>query len=731
MSPKSKNPVSALFSALAGAFRRSAPDHWFLTGAEAPYRGEKTAISDAWSQSSWIFAALRLISQPVAAAPLRFADAATGAAIDAPELGRFWSEAAIGGHEPLSLARLVEDTIALRGVAGGAFWILDDSWLLRTPSVRAPLLLASPAQMTPLWDGSDLAGWAWRGGRGRALSLCREQVIHLRLPNPGDPDSLDGVAPWMTARHSAEAARAASKFARRVMDQNGDRGAFLIAKHALTEAQKEMLRAEMAEKRRAADRGEYRDSVIGGDIEVVPNPVSAVSAQFAGQVAMTRDEIFTAYGVPPSMATVAASYSVGAASDWYRLITGPCSAEARAIGDAVARVSDYVLGWRDLAAEIAGRPSRGRAERRCAAAFDFSSHPVMAQVRTERVEQLDRLFRIGVPVATANEFLGLGLPAYDGWEQRWLPASFVPADPSPSGPHEEEAGASKGADLAAAVRQWSARSRATAEARQEARRAEQWRRVDATRQRDRERVRKIVTRHVMAARAETLANLKAEFPAAKNWRSEYQVRSGALDIVFDVSRWVGGLWTDLERALGGIFRAAAAQAAEEAAEIRPADAGDYDPMTEADPRVVEALRRRRNLIKGAGDDIHAEIVASLEEGIEAGETLEQLSARVRAAFAGVSRVRAETIARTETGAAYETARYWTFRDAGITQKGWLSGGDDGTTRATHMAADGQARGIDEFFEVGEARLLHPHDQIHGAGHPGELINCRCVLTALG
>lgn len=735
-----KNPAKWLVSTLA----RSVPSNWFLSGSEAPYKGEQTRISDPWAQSSWIFAALRLIAQPIAAARMVIRDAETGEPIDDAELRRFWSAPARGAREPLGLAELIETTVAIRGVAGGVFWILDDTWMLRSQKLRNPILVAAPSQMTPMWDGRRLDGWVYRDGSGQTMTLAKEQAIHLRMPNPGDPDSLDGIAPWMPARHAAESSRAGSKFARRIMDQNGDRGVFLIAKHSLTDAQKEMLRAELSEKRRAADAGKYRDSVIGGDIEVVQNPISAVSSQFSAQLAMSRDEIFVVYGVPASMATASASYSVGAASDWYRLITGTCASESATIADAVARVSDYVLGYRNLASEIGGREGGGRGEaKRCEAEFDFSDHPVMAEVRTSRVEQLDKLFRIGVPIETGNEFLDLGLPEYPGWDERWLPVSFAPAEAKEEevGDQKSEVGGSSRAldDVEELVRDWSAgkkkRSVARAEAAaraQDERRLARWKRVDGARSGDRERMKKMVTRHLMAARAETLANLKSLYNS-RAWTgvSEYQVRAGVLEIVFDLGRWTTGLWTDLSRMLGGIWRGASEVAVEEADEVRPDEAGDYDPLTEADPRVVEALSRRQNLISGASAEMHAELLVSLEEGLAAGETLDELTARVREIFTGFSKVRAETIARTETGAAYEGARYLTFVDAGITQKGWLSGGEDGVTRPTHQAADGQIRAMDDFFEVGAARLLHPHDQIGGANYPGELINCRCVLTAEG
>ncbi|HRQ87219.1 MAG TPA: phage portal protein [Bacteroidia bacterium] len=722
--------MKSLVSAFAGAVARALPNNWFLRGDDSPSEGRTTSISRPYSQSACVFSALRIIAQPLRSAAVVWKDD-KGALVEDAALSAFWSAPARGVHEPMDFRDLVETTLAVRGVAGGVFWILDDSWLARTAALHNPILVAAPSQMTPVYDGRVLDGWTYRDGSGRMMTLAREQVIHLRYPNPDQPDSLDGVAPWMPVKPSAEAARAGQIYARRTMDQNGDRGKLIIAKYALTPAQKEMVRAELREKRRAAERGEYRDSVLGGDFEVHESPMAAVSADFAKQLEASREEIFVAYGVPPSMAAQTASYSVGAASDWYRLITGTCAAEGGVIAGAMARVAMYHLGWRDLRGEVAGygsRVTRGN-DRRLVAEFDFSGHPVMAEVRASRVDQLEKLFRIGVPVESANEFLSLGLPKYEGWGQRWLPVSYAPVEGQESRVtgHEEKGG---GEDVEQLVRDWSRGRRERMRRAQSSARAERWKRVDGARNADRERVRKLVARHLMAARAETLSNLKKTYEAKGfGTASEYQVRSGVIEIVFDLDRWWKGLWNDLGRMLGGIFRSASEQAGEEIEDV--ADAGSFDPMTEADPAVIEELNRRRNLIKGATDEMHAEVIASLEEGIEAGETLDQLTKRVQAVFNGMSKVRAETIARTETGAAYETARYLTFKKGGITQKGWLSGGDDGHTRATHMAADGQVRGINDFFEVGEARLLHPHDQVNGAKYPQELINCRCVLTAEG
>lgn len=66
-------------------------------------------------------------------------------------------------------------------------------------------------------------------------------------------------------------------------------------------------------------------------------------------------------------------------------------------------------------------------------------------------------------------------------------------------------------------------------------------------------------------------------------------------------------------------------------------------------------------------------------------------------------------------------------EAGMTQKTW-HGMLDKRERESHVDAEDQTVGIMEFFQVGEAQLLYPHDEINGAEYPEETVGCRCWVT---
>lgn len=68
-----------------------------------------------------------------------------------------------------------------------------------------------------------------------------------------------------------------------------------------------------------------------------------------------------------------------------------------------------------------------------------------------------------------------------------------------------------------------------------------------------------------------------------------------------------------------------------------------------------------------------------------------------------------------------------IRQRGYPQKKWVSRHDD-RVRFTHAEADGQIQPAEKPFHVGFAQLMYPGDR---SGPAEEVINCRCVVVAVG
>jgi HK97 family phage portal protein len=119
---------------------------------------------------------------------------------------------------------------------------------------------------------------------------------------------------------------------------------------------------------------------------------------------------------------------------------------------------------------------------------------------------------------------------------------------------------------------------------------------------------------------------------------------------------------------------------------------------------------------------------TLAEGVEAGESVPDLAARISKVYDDAIGYRADRIARTETISASNQGAIETYKQTGLKiKKGWLSAGDE-RTRETHIAAgqkydDGGAIGLSEDFKVGAGAGAAPGQ----LGVAEEDINCRCSV----
>lgn len=150
----------------------------------------------------------------------------------------------------------------------------------------------------------------------------------------------------------------------------------------------------------------------------------------------------------------------------------------------------------------------------------------------------------------------------------------------------------------------------------------------------------------------------------------------------------------------------------------PAELGDYVTSTEG-------------LLRAVGERLANVATAELADGLNAGETLDQLRARLRAAFAREGAQLGE--AREQRIAATESTRAWNAATLGAAQaltgpdrplvKQWRTRGDS-RVRHAHDEADGQLRLLDETFTVGGFPMRYPGDP----SAPADLtVNCRCHL----
>ncbi|XVV34964.1 phage minor head protein [Streptomyces sp. CA-100214] len=215
---------------------------------------------------------------------------------------------------------------------------------------------------------------------------------------------------------------------------------------------------------------------------------------------------------------------------------------------------------------------------------------------------------------------------------------------------------------------------------------------------------------------------------------------GATEIVaarFSVSR-IAGMWATrvprLMRRLLGVSEQAATDAAGSVGETLP-DGWDDLPGRYDDDRLPLSLGdyvdTTEHLLRAVGDHLSDAAVKALAEGLDAGEDVDALRARLRATFdregTKLGPGREERIARTEASRAWNSATLAAAQD--MTGSGrplvkqWRTRGDT-RVRHSHDRVDGQLRMLDEPFRVGGHDMMQPGDPSAPAD---ETVNCRCVL----
>lgn len=150
-------------------------------------------------------------------------------------------------------------------------------------------------------------------------------------------------------------------------------------------------------------------------------------------------------------------------------------------------------------------------------------------------------------------------------------------------------------------------------------------------------------------------------------------------------------------------------------------------FTDEAVRLLE--RRGAELVTNVNRTTKDRIRRTLAKGTAEGDSLQQLTARVRKVFADASAMRARTIARTEVLQAVQFGQLEGYRDSGVVVgKRWNTALDD-RVRDSHEI-DGQTVEVGETFTLGDGEAA----DAPGLGANGtrlsaaNSINCRCFTT---
>jgi 2'-5' RNA ligase len=206
---------------------------------------------------------------------------------------------------------------------------------------------------------------------------------------------------------------------------------------------------------------------------------------------------------------------------------------------------------------------------------------------------------------------------------------------------------------------------------------------------------------------------------------------------FSVSR-IASMWAQrMPRMMRRLLRVAEAAADASAAQVEaPLPDGWYDlPGRYEDdtlpPQLWDYVTSTEHLLNAVGERLADVATRELAAGVNAGEDVDALRARLLAAFdregAQLGPTRERLIAATEASRAWNSAtlaagQALTGPDRPLVKQ-WRTRGD-GRVRHAHDEVDGQLRLLDDAFQVAGVAMQAPGDP----DAPPELVcNCRCIL----
>lgn len=140
----------------------------------------------------------------------------------------------------------------------------------------------------------------------------------------------------------------------------------------------------------------------------------------------------------------------------------------------------------------------------------------------------------------------------------------------------------------------------------------------------------------------------------------------------------------------------------------------------------EGAAKVRGISSATRNIVQRHISHTLDEGGDITSAMDNL----RRDWPGLSRTRAERIARTETLTAARSGSHQTVKAAGMAQrtvKSWLNSGQLDRVRDSHIEAEDTQQQVqfEQPFRLVGGEVMFPGDTSRGAD-PGETINCMCV-----
>lgn len=596
-----------------------------------------------------------------------------------------------------TLSRLMDMTEQSMCVWGECFWFMErkgrqpaEIWWARADRVKVH---PHPTEY--------ISHFTYEGPGGREIRFEREETVWMRYANVVDQYS--GLSPLAAARLAADTASASMHSNFNIFRNGTQLAGVLTPKNGvpLSEQQADDLANDMQRRFKGVDNA-HRFGILRFDVDFKALSMTPKDAEFLGLYNLTLEDIARAYSVPIDKIGGKRTYQNVEESEkvfWHDCMLP----EARFIA---AELTEQLL------------PAFGE---NLIAEFDTSDIDVLHEAENDRWTRIKEQIVTGYDsINNIRKEEGLDpVPWGDVW---WAQGTLIPIDsnekPEPVLPpalapgNQDESEDTDDDEVPESDQDragTSKHSRMIAYGSDEHQRL--WERYVLQSEPYEQRI---------ATKARELFKTQ-QVAIAQSVRSERRKRDIAdlADDPFDKPKWIRRFREEMYPVLLDVGKEAAQRAIEELALTTA--------FNVVDPNISSAMRgQAQRFAQEVNDTTWDALRKSLRDGIEAGESVDDLASRVESIMADRIRSSGTTIARTETTRASTTGTHAGWKASGVVSHvQWLAALDE-RTRATHVTAHGQTVELGERFQVGGCS---------GPG-PGEIdcasesVNCRCTTIAV-
>jgi SPP1 gp7 family putative phage head morphogenesis protein len=664
---------------------------WAGDPYEATYPGAAATIAPIW-------ACIDKLSNDIPAIPMKWtqkhrAKSGKTERVEAdpdhwvPKLFRY-------GNQSYSGTEVLRDIVAgVLTLGNGLMWTDTDTTSAGTEGVPEQIW-AVQLHMTKPIPGPyrSIRGWFWYPN---VTYIPGERMIAFRNWNPNYnpmyPSPL-GLSPLSAVRAAFESYGSAGVWQKKLFEKGLQvAGLFTLDQDtAQGLSEKEIKGIQKRMQRVGQGVQNAYDTIVEPGIKQVRPPIPPRDLQFVEQMAWNEHAIFMVYGIPPVIMGVKEGGGLsdaGATTDLLMYALGACSRQTNLLKAVINH--QFCRKWApDIELD-----------------FDLSGLPGVADSRLKQAEALVKI--AGRPTMTLNQARAADGqdPAVDpNADEYMVPFNVLrSADMAndirvqPDTPAEPGAGEDKS--------QRASRSRLSG-AQGGARRAALRRMRDADLRRYERRVRMWARNRFRKQEQEVVARLEAHHPdalLAKRARFDYGDEYFPED---DDSKEAQEIYERIIAERG--VEAGAEVGAEIALEVQRG-------------KIADLIAQRASEMVGRIDATTKQrLTEAIIESVRENFTFDQLVRAVKEVFSG-RRDNADTIARTETAWAYNTASFEAWKAAGVQYKSWLTAHDN-AVRDSHTLCEGEEN-IDINAMFSNA-CMYPGDP---NGLAEEVINCRCTL----